>query len=203
MNLGALRSHFKSLLNRSDITDALANTFIDQGISRIQRSLRIPTMEKQAQYPISASTSKLTVPNDFLEIIDFYYDNMMLTRMPMNRMQRLKDDVRTGSPLYFSREGGDFLLHPIPTSGTVYINYYAQFPTMSLDSDENTLAKIGSDLIIYSALTYASDYYLDERAGLFAEKYQAFMYEIQLQADEAETSGTIQSIRPAYQYHVE
>ena len=203
MNLGALRSHFKSLLNRSDITDALANTFIDQGISRIQRSLRIPSMEKQVQYSITASTSKLTVPNDFIEIIDFYYDNMMLTRMPMNRMQRLKHDPRSGSPVYFSREGSSFLLHPIPSSGTVYINYYAQFSAMSADSDENSLAKIASDLIIYSALTYAADYYLDERASLFGEKYSAFMYEIQLQADEAESSGTIQSIRPAYQYHVE
>lgn len=46
MNKGEIRAHFKALLNRSDITDALADTFIDQGITRIQRSLRVPSMEK-------------------------------------------------------------------------------------------------------------------------------------------------------------
>ena len=50
MNKGNLRSHFKAVLNRSDITDALADTFIDQGIARIQRSLRIPSMEKKHTY---------------------------------------------------------------------------------------------------------------------------------------------------------
>ena len=69
---------------------------------------------------------------------------------------------------------------------------------MTSDSDENVLAAIAADLITYGALTYASDYYLDERAPIFAQKYQEFMTELQEQANDAETSGTLQSIRPTY-----
>ena len=66
MNYGQIRTHFKALLNRSDITDALADTFIEQGIARIQRSLRIPSMEKQHNYTFSTQTTKVTLPSDFL-----------------------------------------------------------------------------------------------------------------------------------------
>ena len=37
MNKGELRTHIKDVLNRTDITDALVDTFIEQTLSRIQR----------------------------------------------------------------------------------------------------------------------------------------------------------------------
>ena len=46
MNKGELRTHIKDVLNRTDVTDALVDTFIFQTLSRIQRLLRIPSMEK-------------------------------------------------------------------------------------------------------------------------------------------------------------
>ena len=75
MNKGELRVHFKDLLNRSDLTDTLADTFVDQSITRIQRQLRIPSMEKTFNYSITSSTTSLTVPADFLEVVDFYHTN--------------------------------------------------------------------------------------------------------------------------------
>ena len=53
MNKGQLRAHFLALLNRSDCNDTLADTFIDQSIGRIYRTLRIPAMEKQQSYAFS------------------------------------------------------------------------------------------------------------------------------------------------------
>lgn len=198
MNKGSLRTHFKALLNRSDITDALADTFIEQGEARIQRSLRIPAMEKRYNYTVTAATSYILVPNDFLEAISIYYDNHALERLPMSELLTRKKTGEAGAPHFFTREGGSFLLSPEPSSGTVTVTYYAQFPAMTADTDENILAKIASDLIIYSALTYAADYFLDERSGLYEQKYIQFMTEIQEQANDAETSGTLQRIRPSY-----
>tara|TARA_X000001382_G_scaffold68556_1_gene47621 strand:- start:2845 stop:3453 length:609 start_codon:yes stop_codon:yes gene_type:complete len=199
MNKGNLRSHFKAVLNRSDITDALADTFIDQGIARIQRSLRIPSMEKKHTYTISSSTDSVVIPSDFLEAIDIYFDGKVLARLPMRDMQSLKKNAHNGSPLYFSREQGNFLLYPSPASGTLVINYYASYAIMVADTDENVLASIASDLIIYSALTYASDYYLDERSVVFDNKFSQFMLELQEQANDQELTGTLQKVRPAYQ----
>ena len=201
MNKGNLRTHFKAVLNRSDITDALADTFIDQGIARIQRSLRVPSMETQNTYSFSTllhAISKVTLPSNFLEAIDIYYDGKNLVRLPMREMQELIAGNETGSPLYFAREGSSLLLHPKPSSGTLVLNYYASFEEMTTDSSENLLAQIAPDLIIYAALTYASDYYLDERSSVFDTKYMTFMSEIQEQANDQELTGTIQSIRPSY-----
>lgn len=203
MNKLALRNHFKALLNRSDITDALADTFIDQSITRITRSLRVPAMEGQASYLIAAATPKVSIPSDFLEAIDIYYDNHMLTRISMREMQDHIKSGQSGKPQFFARERQSFLLSPIPATGTIFINYYAQFSAMPLDSDENILAKIASDLIIYGALAYAADYYLDERSELFTMKYAQFFTEIQDQANEAETVGTLQAIRPTTYYDLE
>ena len=201
MNLGSIRTHFKALLNRSDITDALANTFIDQSIARIQRTLRIPSMEKTHTYTFTTATTSVLLPNDFIEGIDMSYASHTLDRLPMGELLDRKSTGESGNPHFFAREGATFLLTPTPSSGTLKLNYYAQFVDMVEDTDENALSPVGGDLIIYGALTYASDYYLDERQGLFESKFTQFMMELQDQANEAEITGSLQAIRPAYQYH--
>ena len=101
-----------------------------------------------------------------------------------------------GSPVYFTREQGTFLLYPMPTTGTVYINYYAELPALSADSESNLLTILASDAITYTALGYAADYFLDERGQMFDAKGSLFVQEIQDQADKAESSGGTQVMRP-------
>jgi hypothetical protein len=200
MNKGAIRSHFKALLNRSDCSDTLADTFMDQSITRIERTLRIPSMEKQNSYTITSSTTFVVLPNDFLEIIDLYYGNTSLSRVPMNEILTFKEANESGTPKFFSREDESLLIYPTPTSGSLKLNYYGQFADMTSDSDENALALSSSDLIIYGMLTYASDYYLDERGPVFEQKYQQFLAEIEEQANDSETAGTVQAMRPMVAY---
>lgn len=200
MNKGQIRAHFKSLLNRTDCDDTLADTFINQSIARVERTLRIPPMEKTQSYTIQSSTSYVTIPSDFLEITDFYYNNTNLARVPLAKMVEITEANETGTPRFFTREGEIMKIYPYPTSGTLKMNYYASFPVMTSDTDENDLALIGSDLIIYGALAYASDYYLDERGPLFEGKFVQFITEMQEQANDAETSGTVQSMQPVALY---
>jgi hypothetical protein len=199
MNLGSIRTHFKAVLNRSDITDALADTFISQGITRVQRYLRIPSMEKQYNYSIIEATAAITKPSDLLESISLYYDGHQLTKVTLHEILKRQKAGEQGPPLYFCRQGGSVLLSPTPSTGTLTLDYYAAFPVMTSDSAENILAQVASDLIIYAALTYASDYYLDERTSLFEDKFNQFMTEIQEQSNDAELSGNMQAIGPAYQ----
>ena len=42
---------------------------------------------------------------------------------------------------------------------------------MVANTDENDLAAVAPDLIIYGALGYAADYYLDERRDIFEAKF--------------------------------
>lgn len=200
MNYGDLKSHFNDLLNRSDITSSLTTRFIDQGISRIQRQLRTPMNEKVRNYTITSTTASVTVPNDFIELITLYYDDRELRRLPMSNFRPLAANAHEGKPEYFTRQQAELLLHPQPTSGTLTMVYYGEFDAMTADSDENILAKAAPDLILYSALTFASDYYLDNRSEVFEGKFNQFLTEVQEQANDQELNGGTQSIRPAYDY---
>ena len=71
---------------------------------------------------------------------------------------------------------------------------------MTADSDTNALSVAAPDLIIYAALTYAADFYLDERAEIFENKYTTFLAEIQEQANDQELNGSANTIAPAYAY---
>jgi len=200
MNYGDLKTHFNNVLNRSDITTALTTTFIDQGIARVQRQLRTPMQEALTSYTISGQTDYITLPNDFLEIISLYYLNTELTRVPMSKFRSLNANNYAGNPTHFTRQQEKLYLFPQPSSGNVYLYYYNEFEPMTADTDESKLAKIAPDLLIYAALTYAADYYLDTRAEAFENKFNQFILELQEQANDAETNGGTQRIQPTYSY---
>jgi len=199
MNKGELRSHFLALLNRSDCTDALADTFISQAIGRIRRTLRIPSMERQQTYAIDspAGVASIVIPIDLLEIIDIHYQGTALVRLPSREMFNLQQSGETGQPRFFTRVQGSLQISPKPTTGIVYLNYYGEGDALSADSDTNDLTLVGADAITYTALAYSSDYFLDERGPLFDQKSSIFVSEIQEQANGAEQSGASQVIRPS------
>lgn len=200
MNYGDIKSHFNNVLNRSDITAALTETFIDQGIARIQRQLRTPLNENLTTYALTSRTTSVTLPNDFLEIISLYYEGSELQRIPLSKYRAVAVSPIQGSPTTFIRQQQDLFLHPEPSTGDLVLYYYGEYAPMVLATDENALATVAPDLIIYAALTYAADYYLDERAPLFEQKYGLFLSEIQEQANDQEMNGGIQSIQPTYTF---
>lgn len=200
MNYGDLKTHFDALLNRSDITPALTTIFVDQGIARIQRQLRTPLNESKTTYNVTGSTPSITLPTDFLEIISLYANEYELQRITMKEYRKMQQSTQQGKPRYFVREQQNLLLWPTPTTGDIVLYYYAEFPALVNDADTNNLSLVASDLITYAALTFAADYYLDERAQLFETKYLQFLNEIQEQANDQELNGGTQQILPAYQY---
>jgi len=202
MNKGELRSHIKDVMNRTDLTDALTDTFIEQTLSRIQRLLRIPSMERTATQTVAGGYDGFVVPNNFLEIISIRSQgNQVCTRMEYSDFVALANVE--GTPTKFTREPATnrFLLHPVPTSGTVLeLKYYAEFTALSTDASTNEISNIGEDLITYGALSYASDYFIDERKQLFEASFQNYLTEIKTQSiDEAFAGGNL-SISGAYQY---
>ena len=200
MNKGQIRAHFLALLNRSDCPDPLADTFIEQATTRVQRVLRTPAQEAQQTYTITGPTSSVTIPNNLLEIISVYMDGVALTRIPHHEMLQAQRTGEQGTPRLMCRQQGQILLHPQPTTGTVYLDYYAEFPPLATDTDSNALTAIASDILTYTALSYAADYFMDERAALFEQKSGQFLAELQEQSNSAEQSGINQVMRPTVVY---
>ena len=204
MNYGDLKSHFNDLLNRTDITTTLTTRFIDQGLARIQRNLRVPLMEKQQNYTISSNTPLVVLPSDFLEIINLYHSSgVQLTRIPMSTMRSHLANSFTGNPQFFTRQQANVLLFPHVTDGTLTLDYYGEVGDFVDDTTETTLSKVAPDLIIYAGLTYAADYFLDERSDLFESKYIQFLNELQSQADDQELNGSTQVIQAAFNFERE
>ena len=203
MNYGDLKSHFNDLLNRSDITTALTERFIDQGIARIQRQLRTPMSERTLEITVSGQTETVTLPADFLEIISLYMGEYELERVSMRRYRELANTAVAGKPRYFARQAEKLYIYPQPTSGKLFLYYHAEFPALSADSDTHQLTNAAPDLIIYAALTYAADYYLDNRNEVFEAKFNRFLLELQEQANDQELQGGTQSMLPAYRYNDE
>lgn len=207
MNKATLRLRIKDLLNRSDLTDDVANTFIDQAVQRIQRQLRSPMNEKLGTFIINQEYPEFGLPSEFLELISLTYFNdqgeiaSVLERVPITTLEDKKrvSDV-TGVPKFYARKHLDILLYPVPSTGSMEIYYYAEFPDIDEVNPENVLTEVAPDLVIYGALSFAADYFIDERGPLFEQRFQTALQEIQDQSDQQHLSGGIQTVQPAYDY---
>lgn len=207
MNKATLRLRIKDLLNRSDLTDDVTNNFIDQAMQRIQRQLRTPMNEKLGTFIIEQEYPEFGLPSEFLELISLTYFNdqgevaSVLERVPVTTLENKKliQDV-TGIPRFFARKHLDILLYPVPSTGTMEIYYYAEFPDIDEVNSEHVLTEVAPDLIIYGALSYAADYFIDERGPLFEQRFQTALQEIQGQSDQQQLTGGIQTVQPAYEY---
>jgi hypothetical protein len=202
MNKAAIRSQFKALLNRNDCTNVLADTFIDQAISRIQRTLRIPPMERTAEITFTpALPDSFLLPTDFLEFIDLYREDATggakLRQVPRGTF--LGMPKVGGEPAVYLRTGGSVQIKPVPAlDASLSLIYYGELSAMDADTDTNEIAAIAPELIIYAALSFASDYFVDERKDAFESVYTRTYQELEEQARAMEFSGADNAVQSPY-----
>jgi hypothetical protein len=194
-------------MNRTDLTadTALASTFINQSILRLQRELRVPFMEKIIRYTIPSTYDRslgLVLPSDLLTLIDINVDsdNDGLADYPLQRVQ-LKEAMTRAQyidcPRVFARRGGYWVLGPSPAVGAVIeIVYYAEFAPLVNPTDTNTIARIGWDAVVYGALAAACDYFNDDRGPQFEARYKQIGGDLQSMADGDELTADA-AVRPA------
>lgn len=193
-----VKNQFLGLLNRRDITPSLVNTFMGFGIQRIQREIRVPAMEKTVELTADG-TSRLAVPGDFLQVISIHTnDNTSRSKLIRADLQSILSLAAvTGAPRIYHREGAYFHIGPVPPSGSkVYINYYADASSLSADSDTNWLTEVAPALLIYAALSYAADYFLDDRKQMFEASYMQIAEQLVSMSMQDEVENA--SISPAY-----
>jgi hypothetical protein len=198
-NYGELRTHFLALLNRSDCTNALADTFLTMGITRVCRSLRIPEMERVSA--LTVASAAVTIPSDFVEMRSLYYNNAVkLTKDELgDYLQRSVGDGDTSvGPMWYIRESTSWKIKPTLADGaTVTLWYYATF-TFANDAATHAVLTVAADLLVYAALQEAGEYFIDERTDRWAARYSALGEELNMLSSQREmtesdlvvTSGT-------------
>lgn len=199
MNKAGIRKQFQLILNRNDCTDELADVFIDNAIARIQRTLRVPAMEKLETTTVNDGVTDLSIvlPADFLNIKYLYADNILLEYLDVGHFLALDNQV--GKARVYTRIQGALKLKPTCPAGTV-INmvYYGEIPDLDTDDSTNFLTAIAPDLLIYGALTFAADYFVDDRKDAFEQNFTRIYQEIDEQARLVEMEQSAMRIAPAY-----
>lgn len=191
---------FTGILNRRDITPAQITTFMQMGVQYVQRKLRVPPMETTLIHTCDG-TKIVPVPGDFLEAIALYTDDTTngVAKLEKRDLQTVLQAAQApGSPRYYYRSGGNFLLGPTPTSGTtLYVHYYADASQLVADTDSNWLTEAGPTILVYAALKYAADFFLDDRKSAFAETLGEDMSDLQEMASRDElVNGSISPLYP-------
>jgi hypothetical protein len=202
MNYGELQAQFEGLLKRRDMTPTQSQTFLQQAVSRVQRTLRIPPMEKSLVVTYDGdlfTDGELPIPNDYLRLIaltvtDPDGSEREVKKKDLQTVLEARKGGATGCPTGFARRGGAWTLGPIPAVNTTFrIDYYDEFGALSASGDTNYLTEAAADLVIYGALSYAGDWFVDKRAPLWEARFQAIKAEIEDQADKDELINAVSS----------
>ena len=201
MNYGEIRTQFKAILNRRDCTNALADTFLNQSLERCSRELSLTGQEAQYQITVGSTFSGLTLPSNVNQIIGVMTNltDTQQRKVENRSLARLLeiDRVGQGNPQFYARVGNTLQFRPTPAEGVVItLYYYGDFPQFSGDTSETFLSVIASDLLIYGALSYAADYFMDDRGQAFEARYNQIAQALQDQAYDLEAHDA--QVAPAY-----
>jgi hypothetical protein len=140
----------------------------------------------------------IALPEDFLGMKHLYATDRVLEFVDVGTFISKPNSV--GTPSMYTRIQGSLQVKPIPGPATdITMIYYGEIPDLVNDTDENFLTAIAPDLLVYGALTFASDFYVDERKQIFEDRFGAIYNEIEEQARMTEMDQSSMRIQPAYE----
>lgn len=174
MSFGRLKTRLRALINRKDLTDALAGDFIYDAIASLERTVRIGPMETIfTQNAIwDGVKNALAIPGDYIELINLFTDSGEMTQIDLGAFLKMQDDG-TGIPTHFVKVADRFLLKPTPAPDTnIYLHYYGETVRPVNDTDECVWTLSAFLATLYGAAALAADFYQME-GDQHADRYRA------------------------------
>jgi hypothetical protein len=191
-----LKASIANWLNRTDLSAEIPD-FIALVESRLAHELRIPSIEKTA-YIITDTHGRATIPADFLEIKDVFFNDKPVDRVSLGLLS--SQTVNSGIPTIFAREANEFRFHPIPTisvNDKLKVIYYYKVPPLSDTAPTNDLLKTVPELYLYGALSEAAKF-LGADDSRWEAGYQTAYGRVVSHTRQAEVSGTTQLVLSGY-----
>jgi hypothetical protein len=206
MSYNDMLTDFTNILDRDDCSNALAQTFLDQGMSRIQRACRLPSMERaQLITPTGAPMRQWMVPQDLIQVIDVIVPELNATGGQQRPLKKVayRQLVRYDSndlPRVFARSQATFYVAgSVPVGTTLQFIYYGNFSPFPTPDSENELSASTPDFAVYAALSYAGDYFEHPLTAQWEARFQSIKAEVDQMAMDLENEGGIQVVEPMYQ----
>ena len=203
MSFNTMLASFTTILNRDDCTPAAATTFLQQGISRIQRDCRLPSMERSLIIVPAGVMNMLPAPTDLIQPIDFIYTmpdgrGRSLTKLSYRKLVEL--DPLDFPRAYARMQTQFWFAGAIPAGNTLQFFYYGNFSPFATADSDNELSASTPDLAVYAALSYAGDNFEMSQAAMWEGRYQAIKTEVIGMAIDLDAEGGPQSIQTIYEW---
>ena len=160
-----LKASIANWLNRSDLSDEIADDFIKLTESDLNAKLRIRQMEQIDTVTINAET--VTVPTGFIGVRSFYIlqssNKYPLEYMTPHNMFETKGGSSSGRPRIYTIEADNeteqFRFAPSPdTSYTGYLSYYKAIAALSDSNASNYILSTHPNIYLYGSLYHAANF---------------------------------------------
>lgn len=208
MSWNTMMTDFTAILNRDDATPQQLITFMQQGVQRIQRACRLPSMERAMLVTIGdAGANFVLIPQDLVQLQDIIFTST--TRLVGGEPRALKKlpyrDLIRKSPLilptFYGRSQGQYWIKGslLPTE-QVEILYYGAFTNWATPDSDNELSASTPDLAVYAALSYAGDFFECSLAGQWESRFQEIKGEVVQMAEDIDAEGGEQTMQPVYKW---
>lgn len=175
----SLQTAMTSWALRSDLT-SLYPDFITLGEAKINRRLRIRSMETALSLTCTPGTATIALPARYVQMKSIYIDadpKVKLQPVSLEQGIALRPSSGTGRPRFFATDGDNLRLFPTPDSAySIVGTYYASFPGLSASTTTNTLLTSSPDVYLASSMYELSKYIRDNDRMSFwaAQREDAF-----------------------------
>lgn len=191
-----LKAAIANWLNRTDLTAEIPD-FIELAENRILHEIRTPTNEKTILLSVN-SEGYATLPSDFLEAKDVFWNYNPLNRVSLTEIHSYQDQA--GVPTCFARE--TYRLKFFPTSGTTSANearmiYYYDVGRLASDTQTNVMLTMAPEVYLYASLVEASNF-LGSDGSRWETGYRKAVAQIVKHTREAEVAGSTPQVNSGY-----
>lgn len=207
-----MRTKIKDYVNRSDLTDANLNDFINTAIRRAERDARrsLNYMKQKTTGTLTADAMTLTLPSDYRELEALYvlrenddrYYKMIKKRMNSAFLTYPYTATDGGFPdqVAVDFKNSNFILRPTPDRAYTYHLYYWGYSTaLSADADTHWIMTNHEEIIKYGALREAEFWRMnDERAVMWDSLFKSELKTLQDKEIVEAISGSFPSNESIY-----
>jgi hypothetical protein len=200
-NYTTLKASIANWLNRSDLTDEIADDFIVLTEADFNSKLRVRKMIAQSTITIDSETE--SIPTGFLQVRDFYIlsgsTKYPLRYMTPSQMDQVKGTSVTGIPQAYTILGDTFRFTPKPDSSySGYLNYYKKFDALSSNNATNFILTDHPAIYLYGSLFHAANFlggYNPQQVQTWQQMYATALERLELNDREDQFSGSPLQIR--------